>query len=90
MDLQRGESKRFEAYVKSLWIQNKALSRTLCLCLLPALLGSACGGRYNPPNSQKKAIIVLSHRSVLCSYRLLWTPCVLLPSERLAQICLRG
>lgn len=26
------ESKRFEAYVKSLWIQNKALSRTLCLC----------------------------------------------------------
>lgn len=31
MDLQRGESKRFEAYVKSLWIQNKALSRMLCL-----------------------------------------------------------
>lgn len=31
MDLLRGESKRFEAYVKSLWIQNKALSRTLCL-----------------------------------------------------------
>lgn len=31
MDPPHSESKRFEAYVKSLWIQNKALSRTLCL-----------------------------------------------------------
>ena len=49
MDLQHGESKRFKAYVKSLRIQNKALSRTLCLgravlpllCCAPHAVGDA-------------------------------------------------
>lgn len=40
--------------------------------------------------SKTKPIIVLSHCSVLCAYRLLQTPRVLPPSERLLQICLRG
>lgn len=40
--------------------------------------------------SKTKPIIVLSHRSVLCPYRLLQTPRVLPLSERLPQICLQG
>ena len=40
--------------------------------------------------SKTKPIIILSHRSVLCPYRLLQTPRSPPQSERLPRICLRG
>lgn len=94
MDLQRGESKRFEAYVKSLRIQNKALSRTLCLgpgSPLPAPLCSACGGRRNPPSPRRNpssSLHVVPFFAPTDCHGL--PPTTTTTSERLPQICLRG
>ncbi|KAF0028238.1 hypothetical protein F2P81_019325 [Scophthalmus maximus] len=91
MNLQRSESKRFEAYDKSLWIQNKALSETLCLGQAAcSLLRCAPHAAIQSSKSKTKPISILSHRSVLCPHKRLWTPCVLPPSEWLRQICLQG
>lgn len=64
----RDETKRFEAYVKSTRIQNKALSGTLCLGWVPcspAPLRSAHGGRYTPPSPRPNLSSSFSHCSVL-------------------------
>lgn len=64
----RDETKRFEAYVKSTRIQNKALSGTLCLGWVPctpAPLRLARNGRYTPPSPRPNLSSSFSHCSVL-------------------------
>lgn len=58
--------------------------------LLPAPLCSACGGRYSPPSPRRNLSSSFHIVLFFCAYRLLQTPRVLPPSERLLQICLRG
>lgn len=48
---QHVESKRFEAYVKSLWIQNKGLSGTLCLGW------TACSLLCFPPHAASNTVL---------------------------------
>lgn len=83
MDLQRGESKRFEAYVKSLRIQNKALSRTLCLgraaCSLLCCALHAAGDTILPVQDETHHHPFTSFSSLFPPHRLWRTPCVCPP-----------
>lgn len=90
VDPRHVESKRFEAYVKSLRIQNKALSRTLCLGW------AACSLLCFSPRAASNANLQVqdeTYHHLFCSVLFCCAPrpCTLLhPSRRPPQICLRG
>lgn len=90
VDPRHVESKRFEVYVKSLWIQNKALSRTLCLGWAACSL--LCFSLHVASNANLQVQDETYHH-LFCSVLLRSAPypCTLLhPSQRPPQICLRG